>query len=355
MSGNRRQFAADVIFPNQILPETVRHLVAMNNIFADDGMDLAPQHALKALAMRDLLLGTYKEHFPIQEVLDPRIAAQQIAEDHFFPFFFVVGSQIIGTASVMPDGHGGAEFGRTAVRRDNWGLGIGDLLLNARFSFARIYAKPLNIHWFYCHARAANSRIQEIWLNSPHHLIPVGIAPYYRLDMVEFLTIFIRHFGKVHPIQAVECLPDLQSIVMAVCEQFQPCDIAWAMGQEEVVKAPDDYHGYYHKLYISQLNFDVSAITDDGKYTEVWCPTTLKGAHRCQKALLDAGFIPNAFYPGFNGQAPYLTFGRLPKHTDVRAANFPAELRASLIGQQINKIYTAFCDGVKIHKGDPFV
>jgi GNAT superfamily N-acetyltransferase len=351
-------FSTDVIFPHQEFPLSTRYIVKISEYFSRNGENIPLTVAAKAIAMRDLLKETYHGFFPFKEVNDPITLAEHILNYKVFPFFFVMDSKVVGVSAVIPH-EGCAEFGRTAVKREWWGRGIGDLLLNARYTFARIYEKKLKIRWFYSHVRAANRRIQEIWLKSPHKLLPVGIAPYYLLDVYEFMTIFLKHFLKVAPLQKVQSVPEAKGLIEAVCLQYKS-EVVWEEGKEKQVECPNDIFSYYTKVYIRSEDFDIeeavkSALSNQG-YCEFMCPVSLRNAVDFQKELLSEGFIPNAFYPAINGQGGFISFGKLKgDFFRMRAANFPRELLDNPVGKEIKDIYDKFCEGRMVIKGDPFI
>nr|PIY95389.1 MAG: hypothetical protein COY67_00275 [Candidatus Komeilibacteria bacterium CG_4_10_14_0_8_um_filter_37_78] len=350
-------FVTDLIFPHQSLPEDIMSGYQERLLAYGAGLTgNQKQCYVKSMAMSDLILLIYGKYFPVRNILDVEPVAQAIAANKIFPFFFITDGKIVGSTAIIPDQIGGAEFGRTVVHRDYWGQGIGDLLLNARFTFARLYAEELKINWFFSHVRAANKRIFEIWMRSPHYLFPVGIAPYYHLDVTEFLVIFVRYFKRIEMVQHVDCAARLRPLVQAVCSQFKNVEIQWTGGTNKTVSNPSDYFGYFTKAYISDDSFDlVKILSHQNEYVEVWCPVNIVGASEYQQELLRAGFIPNAFYPAFNGYPGYLSFGRLEAELPIRSAHFPDGFDQTQVGLEIMGSHAQFCENRVVHNDDPFV
>jgi len=354
--------ATDVVLPHQPFELTVRDIAdiveffpGLDHSFGLKGNIFMLSNMAKSIAVRKLLTETYNGFFPFADIVTPSKLFEQIDGKKIFVFFFVYENQVVGTASVVPDGYGGAEFGRTAVRRKFWGYGIGDLLLNARYTFTKLYSDKMNIKWFYCSARAANRRIQEIWFHSPHRLAIVGLAPYYELGVQEFSTIFIKHFSRPDKEQFVEVIPETENLIQAVVGQFRNVEVIVRSGRKAKVKCPKDSTDFFCKVYVNSSSWTLKDMpkhkTD---YEEVLVPTNLKGNSHIQKHLVENGFIPTAFYPAFNSFPPFISFGRLKSGKTVRAAYFPKDVINSPIGKEILKIYGCFCGGREVSEGDPF-
>lgn len=354
--------ATDVVLPHQPFELTISDIADIVEFFPDINHSLGLKgnifmlsNMAKSIAVRKLLTETYNGFFPFEDIITPAKLLPQIEEKKIFVFFFVYENEVIGTASVVPDGYGGAEFGRTAVRRKFWGYGIGDLLLNARYTFTKLYSEKMNIKWFYCSARSTNRRIQEIWYHSPHRLAIVGLAPYYELGVQEFSTVFVKHFKRPDKEQRGAFIPEAKSLAEAVVSQFINMEIVPENGTQESVKCPNDSIEFFCKVYIRDSDWTLADMpkhkTD---YEEVMVPTTIKGSYSIQKHLLENGFIPTGFHPAFNNFPPFVAFGRLRPGKTVRAAYFPKGVKESQIGREIVKVYNYFCEGRDISEGDPF-
>lgn len=355
--------ATDVVLPHQPFELTISDIADIVEFFPDVDHSLGLKgnifmlsNMVKAIAVRKLLTETYNGFFPFEDIVTPKKLFEQIDKKKIFVFFFVYENEVIGTASVVPNGYGGAEFGRTAVRRKYWGKGIGDLLLNARYTFTKLYSDRMNIKWFYCSARAANRRIQEIWFHSPHRLAIVGLAPYYELGVQEFSTIFIKHFSRPDKYQLVEMIPEAENLVEAVVAQFsRGMEIVKCSGKEEKVNCPKNSTDFFCKVYVDNSDWTLKDMpkhkTD---YEEVLVPTILKGSAIIQRHLIDNGFIPTAFFPAFNSFPPFISFGRLKPGKAIRAAYFPKDVLSFPIGQELCKICDFFSNGREVEEGDPF-
>ncbi len=354
--------ATDVVLPHQPFELTISDIADIVEFFpaVDHSLGLKGNifmlsNMVKAIAVRKLLTETYNGFFPFEDIVTPSKLFEQIDKKKIFVFFFVYENEVIGTASVVPNGYGGAEFGRTAVRRKYWGKGIGDLLLNARYTFTKLYSDRMNIKWFYCSARAANRRIQEIWFHSPHRLAIIGLAPYYELGVQEFSTIFIKHFSRPDKEQFVEVIPETENLVKVVANQFYNMKVVIRPGNESKVKCPLGSTSFFCKVYVDNCSWSIKDIPKhNADYEEILVPTTLKNSADIQRQLIDNGFIPTAFHPAFNSFPPFISFGRLKPGKTVRAAYFPKDIKDSDLGKEIFKIYNSFCDGREVEEGDPF-
>ncbi len=145
--------------------------------------------------IRGVFQAVYGEEYPYQGFFDDAWLKRAVFTDDIMMLVALGadGSTVIGTASVMFNVGGYSdlvgELGRLAVHPDARGLGVANLLMEARLD--RIGHR---IHVGMVENRAVHSRSQRV--SASHGFSPVGFLPLkFEFHGRESIALFARHFG----------------------------------------------------------------------------------------------------------------------------------------------------------------